>query len=100
MGPARISYASLYLVFIGAAYMFSYTRVALCLLVLQYFTEAVFHTSRLLSYADQRAVARPIYRLHDILFVLARLGSIILAVVTFGSAGPSFPQKNKSSTGK
>merc|ERR1719210_1575807 len=37
--PARISYATLYLVFVGAAYVFSYTRVALCLLVLQYFTE-------------------------------------------------------------
>merc|ERR1711862_529643 len=57
--PARISYATLYLVFIGAAYMFSYTRLALCLLVLQYFTEAVFHASRLLSYADKGEVARP-----------------------------------------
>merc|ERR1712117_237504 len=59
--PARISYATLYLVFIRAAYMFSYTRLALCLLVLQYFTEAVFRASRLLSYADKGEVARPIY---------------------------------------
>ena len=42
--PPRIQYATLYLLFIGGAYFFSYTRVALCLLVLQYFTETVFHT--------------------------------------------------------
>lgn len=81
--PARIQYAVLYLLFIGGAYLFSYTRVALCLLVLQYFTEAVFHTSRLLSYAEKPEVARPLYSIHDVLFVLARLGSITLAVLTF-----------------
>jgi translocating chain-associated membrane protein 1 len=81
--PARIQYAVLYLLFIGGAYLFSYTRVALCLLVLQYFTEAVFHTSRLLSYAEKQEVARPLYSIHDVLFVLARLGSITLAVLTF-----------------
>merc|ERR1719495_155649 len=69
--PARIQYACLYLAFIGGAYLFSYTRVALCLLVLQYFTEAVFHTSRLLSYAEKTDIARPLYRIHDVLFVLA-----------------------------
>ena len=41
--PPRIQYATLYLLFIGGAYLFSYTRVALCLLVLQYFTETIFH---------------------------------------------------------
>merc|ERR1719495_2804887 len=81
--PARIQYACLYLAFIGGAYLFFYTRVALCLLVLQYFTEAVFHTSRLLSYAEKTDIARPLYRIHDVLFVLARLGSITLAVLTF-----------------
>jgi translocating chain-associated membrane protein 1 len=81
--PAKIQYATLYLLFIGAAYLFSYTRVALCLLVLQYVVEAVFHASRLLSYSDKEDVARPLYHVHDILFVLARLGSITLAVLTF-----------------
>lgn len=81
--PARIQYATLYLFFIGAAYLFSYTRVGLCLLVLQYTVEAIFHACRLLSYADKTDVARPLYKLHDVLFVLARLGSITLAVLTF-----------------
>lgn len=81
--PPRIQYATLYLLFIGGAYLFSYTRVALCLLVLQYFTETIFHASRLLSYADKTDIARPLYRFHDVLFVLSRLGSITLAVLTF-----------------
>ncbi len=62
---------------------FSFTRLALCLLVLQYLVEAVFHGCRLLSYAEKLEVARPLYRVHDGLFVLARLGSITLAVLTF-----------------
>eukprot|EP00094_Tigriopus_californicus_P007550 TCALIF_07270-PA protein Name:"Similar to tram1l1 Translocating chain-associated membrane protein 1-like 1 (Xenopus laevis)" AED:0.03 eAED:0.03 QI:0/0/0/1/1/1/2/0/375 len=78
---ARIQYASLYLAFIVGAYVFSYTRVALCLLVLQYVVEALFHASRLLAYADKGDVARPLYKLHNGLFVLGRLGSISLAVI-------------------
>merc|ERR1712158_87517 len=69
MGP-RIQYATLYLAFIVGAYVMSFTRVALCLLLLQYVVEALFH-------------ARRLYRLHDLLFLLARLGSISLAVLVF-----------------
>merc|ERR1712098_872308 len=44
--PPKIQYASLYLVFILAAYMFRFTRVALVLLVVHYLAELVFHTCR------------------------------------------------------
>lgn len=43
---ARIQYATLYLLFIIGAYVFSFTRVALCLLLLQYVVEALFHACR------------------------------------------------------
>ena len=82
MGP-RVQYASLYIAFIGAAYLLNFTRVALLLLILQYTVEAVFHTCRLLSYAEKAEIARPLYHLHEVLFVLARLASITLAVLTF-----------------
>ena len=82
MGP-RIQYASLYIAFIGAAYLLNFTRVALLLLILQYTVEAVFHACRLLTYAEKPEVARPLYHLHEVLFVLARLASITLAVLTF-----------------
>jgi len=78
---ARIEYASLHLAFIAGAYLFNYTRVALVLLVLQYTAEALFHACRLLSYSDKQSVASPLYRLHDVVFVLARLASITTAVL-------------------
>ena len=77
MAP-KVQYATLYLIFIGAAYLFSYTKIALFLMGLHYASEAIFHAGRLLSYSDKNEIARPLYRLHDILFVLARLGSISL----------------------
>jgi len=80
---ARIEYASLYLGFIVSAYLFNYTRIALVLIVLQYVAEAVFHACRLLSYSDKQGVARPLYHVHEILFVLARLGTITVAVLAF-----------------
>merc|ERR1719150_976785 len=82
MSP-RIQYASLYIAFIGAAYLLNFTRVALLLLILQYTVEAVFHACRLLSYSEKGEIARPLYHLHEVLFVLARLASITLAVLTF-----------------
>jgi len=80
---ARIEYASLYLGFIISAYLFNYTRIALVLLVLQYVAEAVFHACRILSYSDKEGVASPLYHVHEILFVLARLGTITMSVLAF-----------------
>merc|ERR1712150_223884 len=45
--------------------------------------EAVFHVCRLLSYSGIGEIARPLKHLHDFHFVLARLASITLAVLTF-----------------
>merc|ERR1712038_260833 len=82
MGP-RVQYASLYIAFIGAAYLLNFTRVALLLLILQYTVEAVFHACRLFTYCEKPEIARPLYHVHEVLFVLARLASITLAVLTF-----------------
>ena len=46
MAP-KIQYATLYLIFIGAAYLFSYTKIALFLMVLHYAVEAIFHAGNL-----------------------------------------------------
>ena len=55
-------------------------KVSLCT---QYIFEALFQACRLLSYGEKPHSARPLYRLHDLIFVLARLGSISLAVLVF-----------------
>ncbi|KAI0216988.1 Translocating chain-associated membrane protein 1 [Lamellibrachia satsuma] len=79
----RVSYAALYMFFIAAAYTLNFTRVALCMMVLHYVVEFLFHTSRLLYFADKTDVANIGFMCWNFLFVLVRLGSITLAVLTF-----------------
>lgn len=81
--PAKIQYACLYLAFIVPAYMMRFTRVCLVLLFIHYAVEAVYHGCRILSYAEKPSLAQKIFKLGDVLFVLGRLGSVILAVLTF-----------------
>merc|ERR1711988_1163588 len=45
--------------------------------------EAVFHLCRLLAYAEKTSISSKLFKLGDLLFVLARLSSVILAVLTF-----------------
>merc|ERR1719245_426983 len=81
--PPKIQYAVLYLAFIVASYVFRFTRLSLVLLVIHYLAEAVFHLCRLLAYAEKTSISSKLFKLGDLLFVLARLSSVILAVLTF-----------------
>merc|ERR1719493_189883 len=81
--PAKIQYAVLYLAFIGASYVFRFTRLALVLLVIHYLAEVVFHTCRILASSEKTSISSKLFKLGDLLFVLARLSSVILAVLTF-----------------
>merc|ERR1711981_681250 len=81
--PPKIQYATLYLIFITASYMFRFTRLSLVLLVVHYLAELVFHTCRILAYAEKTNISSKLYKLGDLLFVLARLSSVILTVLTF-----------------
>merc|ERR1712179_633819 len=74
---------TLYLIFITASYMFRFTRLSLVLLVVHYLAEVVFHTCRILAYAEKTSISSKLYKLGDLLFVLARLSSVILTVLTF-----------------
>merc|ERR1719228_3059594 len=82
MAP-KIQYATLYLIFITASYMFRFTRLSLVLLVVHYLAELVFHICRILAYAEKTSISSKLYKLGDLLFVLARLSSVILTVLTF-----------------
>lgn len=80
---SRITYATLYLFMWSLAYTLNLTRVALCLGVIHYFVESLFHASRLFYFADSSRLANIGFRIWNVLFVLARLGSITLSVLTF-----------------
>jgi len=79
----RIQYASLYLIFIAAAYALNLTKIALCLLVIHYTVEFIFHLSRLLYFSEKTDLANTGFMVWKMLFVLVRLGSITLGVLTF-----------------
>jgi len=81
MAP-KIQYACLYLAFIVPAYYMRFSRVCIVLLFVHYAVEALYHMSRLLAYGDI-SVAKKLFKISDALFVVARLGSVILAVLTF-----------------
>ncbi|XP_067009033.1 translocating chain-associated membrane protein 1 [Anabrus simplex] len=82
--PARIRYATLGLVYVAAAYLLNFSRVGICLLVLHYASEALFHAARLIYFVDKAENgSKAGYFLANIVFVLVRLGSIILSVLTF-----------------
>jgi len=80
---SRVTYATLYLFMWTLAYALNLTRVALCLGVIHYFVEILFHASRLFYFADSSRLANVGFRIWNVLFVLARLGSITLSVLTF-----------------
>ncbi|XP_060573624.1 translocating chain-associated membrane protein 1-like isoform X1 [Ruditapes philippinarum] len=79
----RIQYTVLYLVFIVVAYSLNFTRVALLMMVLHYIVESVFHLARLVYFADKLDIANHCFMVFNVLFVLVRLGTITLAVLTF-----------------
>ncbi|XP_059165866.1 translocating chain-associated membrane protein 1-like 1 isoform X2 [Physella acuta] len=81
--PGRLQYTSIYLVFIGAAYFLNFNRVALCALVLHYAVESLYHMALLCHFSEKVDFAKKIFVVFDVLFVLVRLGTITLAVLTF-----------------
>ncbi|KAG9347947.1 hypothetical protein JZ751_003964 [Albula glossodonta] len=85
--PRQLVYISLYLVHITGAYILNLNRLGLVLLVLHYFVELLFHVSRLVYFSnDNRQTGFTVWA---ILFVLGRLLTLSLSVLTvgFGLAG-------------
>lgn len=81
--PSRVTYATIYLVSISAAYILNFTRLTLCLLVLHYVSETLFHVARLLRFADKNSIALKVFSVWNFIFIATRLTSIILSILTF-----------------
>jgi translocating chain-associated membrane protein 1 len=80
---SRMTYSIIYLVMWTIAYSLHLNRIALCLAVIHYFVEGLFHASRLFHFADKGRVADLGFRLWNILFVLSRFLTLTLSVLTF-----------------
>lgn len=87
----RISYSLLYLILWTVAYVGNLSRIAVCLSILHYSVEALFHASRLFYFAEKDSISTVGFKLWNVLFVLARLGSITLSVLTFWYGLPQSP---------
>ncbi|MBN3295222.1 TR1L1 protein, partial [Amia calva] len=85
--PRQVVYISLYLVHIAGAYLLNLNRLGLVLLVLHYFVELLFHVSRLVYFSNENRQTG--FTLWAVLFVLGRLLTLSLSVLTmgFGLAG-------------
>lgn len=80
---SRVTYSAMYLILWSLSYAFNLTRVSLVLAVLHYSVEGLFHASRLFYFADRVRISDFGFRVWNVLFVLARLASITLSVLTF-----------------
>ena len=80
---SRATYSALYLLIWGLGYAFNFTRIALCLGLIHYTVEGLFHASRLFYFADRSSISELGFKLWNALFVLARLSTTILSVLTF-----------------
>ncbi|XP_044280200.1 translocating chain-associated membrane protein 1 [Varanus komodoensis] len=80
--PRQLVYIGLYLFHITGAYLLNLTHLGLVLLVLHYVVEFLFHISRLFYFSDEKYQKG--FSLWAVLFVLGRLLTLILSVLTVG----------------
>jgi translocating chain-associated membrane protein 1 len=89
--PARIVYTSLYLITILYAYLTRFWRISLVLLTIHYLIEAFYHASRLAHFyvglktgsTTAKLTAKYIFNTWNVVFVIGRLASVVLAWLTF-----------------
>ncbi|XP_029447307.1 translocating chain-associated membrane protein 1 [Rhinatrema bivittatum] len=80
--PRQLIYIGLYLFHVAGAYLLNLNRLGLVLLVLHYFVEFLFHVSRLFYFSDENRQKG--FSVWAVLFVLGRLLTLILSVLTVG----------------
>uniref|UniRef100_A0A915B643 Translocating chain-associated membrane protein n=1 Tax=Parascaris univalens TaxID=6257 RepID=A0A915B643_PARUN len=78
----RTVYSLIYLIFTLAAYILNFNRLALTLLFLEYISQSVFHLTRLFHFAEKWNLAKTGFKIWNAVFVLVRLASAVIAVLT------------------
>ncbi|XP_061545334.1 translocating chain-associated membrane protein 1-like 1-like isoform X1 [Phycodurus eques] len=84
--PRQLYYICLYVVHIAGAYILNLHRLGVVLLVPHYLVELLFHASRLFYFSDENKQKG--FTLWALLFVIARLLTLTLSVLTFGFGLP------------
>ncbi|KAK0427691.1 hypothetical protein QR680_010370 [Steinernema hermaphroditum] len=76
----RSTYSAVYFFFILAAYAFNFSRLALVLLFVDYFTQSIFHFTRMLHFSGKSKYTANGFMLWNALFVVTRFLSATAAV--------------------
>lgn len=79
----RIALAVAYIIFIGAAYVTNFTRIALVLLVVHYTAEFLGRLAIVLHATGKEPLAVKCFGVYNSVFVLCRLVSVVLALLVF-----------------
>ncbi|CAG0914084.1 unnamed protein product [Notodromas monacha] len=79
----RVQMAFQYLVAIVVAYLFNFTKLALCFLVIHYASESVFHVARILHLAGKQVAARKAFMVRNVVYVPVRILAIVASVSVF-----------------
>ncbi|NXA47533.1 TR1L1 protein, partial [Nothocercus julius] len=80
--PRQLRYICLYIAHISGAYILNLQHLGLTLMVPHYLVELIFHASRLFYFSDQNKQKG--FTIWALLFVMARLLTLTLSVLTFG----------------
>ncbi|XP_075248979.1 translocating chain-associated membrane protein 1-like 1 isoform X2 [Convolutriloba macropyga] len=81
--PQQITYSSLYLVFLTAAYFLNFSRLAMLLISVHYAVEILFHVARFLKIVEKEEVAKIVFCIWAFCFVMGRLLTFLCAFLTF-----------------
>uniref|UniRef100_A0A8R1DZG8 Translocating chain-associated membrane protein n=1 Tax=Caenorhabditis japonica TaxID=281687 RepID=A0A8R1DZG8_CAEJA len=76
-------HAIAHIFFISIAYFFNFTRIGLVLLLVEYTTQLIFHVARLAHFLGRKSISGPAFKTFNVAFIVARLASVVLAVMTF-----------------
>ncbi|NXK07000.1 TR1L1 protein, partial [Herpetotheres cachinnans] len=80
--PRQLCYICLYITHISGAYILNLQRLGLILMVPHYLVEFIFHASRLFYFSDENKQKG--FTIWALLFVMVRLLTLTLSVLTFG----------------
>jgi len=81
--PSKLITAGLYFAFVAFAYLTYLSRVSTVLLVLHFVPEIFICLGKLCFFAEKEQVATWLFRVGNLVFILARILSVIFAVLTF-----------------
>ncbi|XP_050763142.1 translocating chain-associated membrane protein 1-like isoform X2 [Gymnogyps californianus] len=80
--PRQLCYICLYIAHISGAYILNLQHLGLILMVPHYLVELIFHASRLFYFSDENKQKG--FTIWALLFVMVRLLTLTLSVLTFG----------------